>query len=92
LIDRFARAQAGYDERHGRDLLDEAIIQAIAETSFISEPLILALRTGEIAVALTATVVPSLVTERNPFAHCDPERRFAPTIPHFRPPSHVSRR
>lgn len=71
-MNALARAEAGYDEDHEQALLD-AIIDAIAEASLISEPAVLCLRTGEIATALTRALTlilaisPSAV--RHPQAH-----------------------
>jgi hypothetical protein len=47
----YARAIAGYDEAHERELV-EAITAAIAEASKITDANVIALRTGEISSAL----------------------------------------
>jgi hypothetical protein len=54
-MNSYERAQAGYDPEHERALGD-AIIAAIVQSSYISEPPVLCLRTGEIANALTNTL------------------------------------
>jgi hypothetical protein len=59
------------DEAHEHAVLD-AIIEAIAKSSLISEPPVLCFRTGEIAVALTSALVLTLAmstsTARSPVA------------------------
>jgi hypothetical protein len=51
-MNAYERAQMGYDDAHEQALLD-AIVEAIGQASLISEPPVLCLRTGEIAIALT---------------------------------------
>jgi hypothetical protein len=64
-MNAFERAQAGYDDDHERALVD-AIIEAIAEASLISEPPAVCLRTGEIANALTRVL--ALILAMSPSA------------------------
>lgn len=67
----YARAQAGYDPEHERELL-AAITRAIAETSRLSDAAVMCIRTGELASALlsalafTLALSPSVV--RSPTA------------------------
>jgi hypothetical protein len=69
-MNAFERAQMGYDEAHEQALLD-AIIEVIADTSFIGEPPVLCLRTGEIAIALTRAL--ALILAISPSAARSPD-------------------
>jgi hypothetical protein len=69
-MNAFERAEAaGYDETHECALVD-AIIEAIAEASLISEPPAVCLRTGEIANALTRVL--ALILAMSPSAARSP--------------------
>jgi hypothetical protein len=51
----YARATAGYDERHEHELA-AAILEAIAKTSVLADCNVMALRTGEAASALVSVL------------------------------------
>lgn len=55
----FERATSGYDAQHEAALFN-AISRAIAETSYISDPPVVCIRTGEIAAALVSVLIPIL--------------------------------
>jgi hypothetical protein len=66
----FERAAASYDPEHEDDLV-AAITKAIAETSLVTDPPVLVLRTGEIVSALTTCLATALALS--------PERVRSPT-------------
>jgi hypothetical protein len=69
-MNAFERTEAGYDETHECALVD-AIIEAIADASLISEPPAVFLRTGEIANALTRVL--ALILAMSPSSSRSPE-------------------
>jgi hypothetical protein len=58
-MNAFARAQAGYDDKHEKAPV-EAVIRAVVEVSLISEPPVLVLRTGELTSTLVSVLAASL--------------------------------
>ena len=65
----YARATAGYDEQHEQDLVN-SILEAICETSRVSDANCIALRTSETATALLSVL--TIVLSMSPAATRSP--------------------